>query len=179
MPLPPIFFLSILLIWNPCHTNFPFGHDTFTTFEMPRVSLLENFHLFVIPSICNHRSLSRGTFELIDSQAKRVQSQGILVSSWLYTGCSIANFYTSFCSTRLKYASYLDLVILSSRFFTYKHSIWLKVTSLSSIATVLRDGKFLLKFQIVFLFDKQIQKKFENKIIWQNIPLKKLENYPV
>ena len=67
------------------------------------------------------------------------------------TGCLNANLYTSFCSGGQKYASQLwfegGLGILSSGIFTYDPLIWLKVTSLSSTASVLRDGKISLKFQ--------------------------------
>jgi hypothetical protein len=40
----------------------------------------------------------------------------------------------------------IDLGILKGGFFTYDPWIWSKVTSLSSTASVLRDGKISIKF---------------------------------
>ena len=82
-----------------------------------------------------------------------------LLKFWnILTGCLNANLYTSFCFGGQKFASQLwfegGLGILNSGIFTYDPWIWSKVTSLSSTASVLRDGKISLKCH------ESIQKKF-------------------
>ena len=75
----------------------------------------------------------------------------ILCTMSVCTGCPGANIQVLTYSDTQKYTSQISfgggLGILSSGHFTYDPLIWLKVTSLSSTASVLRDGKISLKFQ--------------------------------